>query len=83
MVEMQNLVEVSKEQYDDIFEIYNTLPMTKYEFPDYYLKEFTIGDSAGESPTKIYLDVDSIPEEVKPVLRHRGIYIETFWYKPL
>ena len=62
---------INKNSYNKIMEIYDT-PI----FLIYHLPNFKVVDAI------IYIDLNTVPEDVKKLLVHQNIYIESFFYKP-
>jgi hypothetical protein len=64
-------IKISRDEYNRMMEIYNELFMMAYHLPNFKTVD-----------TNLYIDLDSIHENVKPLLIHKDFKIETFFYDP-
>ena len=64
-------IKISQDDMNGIYNFYDELFMMNYHLPN-----FKSGNG------EIYIDLDTIHKDVKPLLIHKGFKIETFFYDP-
>jgi hypothetical protein len=62
---------IRQTDFNKIHHIYDNLPLFEYHLPDFKSVDM-----------KLYIDLDSIQENVKKLLIHESLYVEVFFYNP-
>ena len=62
---------INKNSYNKIMDLFDNPALFTYSLPD-----FKVVDGI------IYINLDTIPEDVKSLFIHKNIYIESFFYNP-